>query len=238
MRRKPGRGRRSFRSGDAEVGGVQGTRRGRARRGIVHGDTLSPARLCARPSGLPAPGSGAAGPRVRLPAPRRLRSRRVLTRFEVRGQVRAVLGLPPLWLRGVRSPSAHVSRCLSRVCDGATGSSVRRPRICRSLRAGRTWSQGRFLHVQEHRVALLSCESSSVSVPSVLSSENTPVTSLLRFPLGHAVLSAAVVNGPFPTFSFRRVVRSVQMCTWCCVLISYAASVLIYSVYLGNNTNR
>ena len=87
MRRKRGPVRRSFRSGEAERVGVQGTRRGRARHGLARGDTLSPAGLCARPSGLPAPGSGAAGRRVRVPAPRRLGSRRVLPQFAVREQV-------------------------------------------------------------------------------------------------------------------------------------------------------
>lgn len=91
---------------------------GRVRLGFVLGDTVSPAGLGARPSGLPSLVSGTAGPRVRFPALRGLGSCRVLTRLAVREPVpRAVLKLPPLWPRG--------SGCLFRVCDGATGSLVR-----------------------------------------------------------------------------------------------------------------
>ena len=151
-----------------------------ARRGLVRGDTVSPTGLCARPSGLPAPGSGAARP-CSCPAPTRFPPRPHAVRGPGAG-AGAVLALPPLWPHGVRPASACGSGRLFRVCDGVVGSSVRRPRICRSLRAGRTWLQGQFLHLQERRVAFRPRASSCVSAPSVLSSESRSVTSLLRYP--------------------------------------------------------
>ena len=196
----------------------------RARRGFVRGDTVSPAGLCARPSGLPAPGSGAAGPRVRVPAPRRLGSRSVLARFAVRGQVpgrcsrsrrsgRAGSLPPPRAGRGVRPVSATASWGIR--CDGPASAG-------RSGQDGRGhW--GRFLRVQGHRVvALHPCATSSVSVPSVLSSEGRPVASWLRFPPGHVVPCDAVVRG---TVCFRRV-------AFVCCSRSLRVRLPISSVYL------
>ena len=108
---------------------------GRNRRRFVRSDTVSPAGLCARPSGLPASRSGA-------------RSSVFLLRAD------SVPAAPSrVWRSGSRCAggSRAGSGCLSRVYDGVVGSSVRRLRVCRSLRAGRTcsWSQCRFLYVQE-----------------------------------------------------------------------------------------
>ena len=128
--RKRGWGRRGFWSWDAEGGGVQGTPRGRARRGFVRGDTVSPAGLCARLSGLHAPGSGAEGPRGRGSV-NLLRSDAVPAASRARSRSRWLgEALPPLWPRGVRPASACGSGCQSCVCDGVVGSSLRRPRIC------------------------------------------------------------------------------------------------------------
>ena len=166
----------------------------RTLRGVVRGDTVSPAGLTS-----PAPGGGAARP-CSCSAP---------TRFPplphaVRGPGAGSPG-------GACTPAALASRVPSASARGGVSlPSLRRrrgdfgatPRSCRSLRAGQTCSRGRFLRGQEHRAALRPRASSSVSVPSALSWDSRPATSLLRLPLGHVVPSAAVVNGTVSSFLF------------------------------------
>ena len=166
----------------------------RTLRGVVRGDTESPAGLTS-----PAQGGRAARP-CSCFAP---------TRFPplphaVRGPGAGSPG-------GACTPAALASRVPSASARGGVSLwSLRRrsgefgatPRSCRSLWAGQTCSQGRFLRGQEHRAALRPRASSSVSVPSALSWDSRPATSLLRLPLGHVVPSAAVVNGTVSSFLF------------------------------------
>ena len=154
---------------------------------------MSPAGLCWRLSGLPSPGSGAAhlcfcsAPTGFLLRPHMVGG--------LEASARAVLALPLLWPGGVLPTSVRGSYVCPASAMASWGVQCRWPPICRSLRAGQTLSQDRFLHVQEHRVAFHPFASSSISVPSVLSPESRSVTSLLRFPPGHFVPSDAVVNG-------------------------------------------
>lgn len=204
VRRKRGLGRRSFLSLDAEGVAVQEPR-GEGSCAASCAATWSPQRGCARGcrdslSGLW--GRGAARSCLCLCSaptgfPRRPHAVRVPG-----ASAWAALALPPLWPCGAPPTSARGSHVCPVSATASWGVRCRSPRICRSLRAGRPWSQDRSLHTQEHRVAFHPCASSSISVPSVLSSERRLVTSLLRFPPGHFVPPDAVVNGTVSSFRF------------------------------------
>ena len=168
----------------------------RTLRGFLRGDTVSPAGLTS-----PARGCGAARP-CSCSAP---------TRFPPLSHVGGVPGPGAGSLGGACTPASRALRVPSASARGGVcllsprrrrGEFGATPRSCRSLRAGQTCSRGRFLRGQEHRAALRPRASSSVSVPSALSWDSRPATSLLRLPLGHVVPSAAVVNGTVSSFLF------------------------------------
>ena len=176
----------------------------------MRGDTVSPAGLTS-----PAPGGGAARPSS-CSAP---------TRFPplphaVRGPGAGSPG-------GARTPAALASRVPSasarggvslpslRVCDGAVGTSVRHPGAADGSGQDRRAHRGGSSAARSTEQL-----SAPVRLPAFLSPVPCPGTAGLPPPCsdflwGTSFLPPRLQMAPSLPFSFRRVVRSVQTCTWC-----------------------